>query len=45
MPVGLSCRRLKFDLGEVLEGVLDDAHILAEPLDLKVEADIQQHLG
>jgi signal transduction histidine kinase len=34
----------EFDLGEVLEGVLDDALILAEPLDLKVEADISKHL-
>ena len=41
----LKLSRVKFDLGEVLEGVLDDAHILAEPLDLKVEADIQQHLA
>ena len=28
----------------MLEGVLDDAHILAEPLGLKVEADIQNDL-
>ena len=40
----LELSRVRFDLGEVLEGVLDDAHILAEPLDLKVEADIQKHL-
>ena len=33
-----------FDLGEVLEGVLDDALTLAEPLDLTVEANIPKHL-
>ena len=36
--------KTKFELGEVLEGVLDDAHTLAEPLDLKVEANIPKHL-
>jgi signal transduction histidine kinase len=36
--------RAEFELGEVLEGVLDDALTLAEPLDLKVEADIPKHL-
>jgi len=34
----------KFELGEVLEGVLDDALTLAEPLDLTVEANIPKHL-
>jgi signal transduction histidine kinase len=34
----------EFDLSEVLEGILDDALTLAEPLDLKVEADVPQHL-
>jgi signal transduction histidine kinase len=33
-----------FDLGEVLEGVLDDAYTLAEPFNLKVEADVPKHL-
>jgi signal transduction histidine kinase len=36
--------KAEFDLGEVLEGVLDDALTLAEPLDLKVEANISKHL-
>ena len=36
--------KAKFELGEVLEGVLDDALTLAEPLDLTVEADIPKHL-
>ena len=40
----LELSKAEFDLGEVLEGVLDDALILAEPLDLKVEADIPKHL-
>jgi len=40
----LELSKAEFDLGEVLEGVLDDALILAEPLDLKVEADISKHL-
>jgi len=40
----LELLKTKFDLGEVLEGVLDDAITLAEPLDLKVEADIPKHL-
>jgi signal transduction histidine kinase len=40
----LELLKTKFDLGEVLEGVLDDATTLAEPLDLKVEADIPKHL-
>src|SRR5262249_45472635 len=34
----------KFDLAEVLEGVLDDALTLAEPLDVKVEADVPKQL-
>ena len=36
--------RAEFELGEVLEGVLDDAHTLADPLDLTVEANIPKHL-
>src|SRR5262249_50331384 len=36
--------KAEFDLSEVLEGVLDDALELAEPLDLKVEADVPKHL-
>ena len=40
----LELSKAEFELGEVLEGVLDDAHTLAEPLDLKVEADIPKHL-
>ena len=36
--------KAEFELGEVLEGVLDDALTLAEPLDLTVEADIPKHL-
>jgi signal transduction histidine kinase len=34
----------EFNLGEVLEGVLDDALTLAEPLDVKVEAEIAKRL-
>lgn len=34
----------EFDLSEVLEGVLDDAEALAEPLNLTVEADVPKHL-
>ena len=34
----------EFELRDVLEGVLDDAHTLAEPLDLTVEANIPKHL-
>jgi signal transduction histidine kinase len=34
----------EFDLSEVLEGVLDDALALAEPLNLTVEADVPKHL-
>jgi signal transduction histidine kinase len=40
----LELSKAEFELGEVLEGVLDDALTLAEPLDLKVEADIPKHL-
>jgi len=40
----LDLSKAEFDLGEVLEGVLDDALELAEPLDLKVEADVPKHL-
>jgi signal transduction histidine kinase len=36
--------KAEFDLNEVVEGVLDDALTLAEPLDLKVEADVPDHL-
>ena len=34
----------EFDLGEVLEGALDDALTLAEPLGLKVEAEVPKRL-
>jgi signal transduction histidine kinase len=40
----LEVSKADFDLSEVLEGVLDDAVTLAEPLDLKVEADVPKHL-
>ena len=40
----LELSKTEFDLGEVLEGVLDDALTLAGPLDLKVEADVPKHL-
>jgi signal transduction histidine kinase len=40
----LELSKAEFDLGEVLEGVLDDALTLAEPLDLKVEAEVPKHL-
>jgi signal transduction histidine kinase len=40
----LELSKTEFDFGEVLEGVLDDALTLAEPLDLKVEADVPKHL-
>jgi signal transduction histidine kinase len=36
--------KAEFELGEVLEGVLDDALTLAEPLNLTIEADIPKHL-
>jgi signal transduction histidine kinase len=41
----LELSKAEFKLGEVLEGVLDDAHTLAEPLDLKVEANIPKDLA
>jgi signal transduction histidine kinase len=41
----LELSKIKFDLADVLEGVLDDALELAKPLDLKVEADIPKHLA
>ena len=34
----------EFDLSELLEGVLDDARALAEPLNLTVEAEVPKHL-
>jgi len=34
----------EFDLSEVLEGIIDDALTLAEPLDLKVEVEVAKHL-
>lgn len=40
----LELSKAEFDLGEVLEGLLDDALVLAEPLDLKVEANVSKHL-
>jgi signal transduction histidine kinase len=40
----LKVSKIEFDLSEVLEGVLDDALELAEPLDLKVEANVPKHL-
>jgi signal transduction histidine kinase len=40
----LELSKTEFDLDELLEGVLDDAHVLAEPQDLKVEADVPKHL-
>jgi len=40
----LELSQAKFELGEVLEGILDDAHTLAEPLELTVEANIPKHL-
>ena len=40
----LELSKTEFDLEEVLEGVLDDALTLAEPLDLKVEADVPKYL-
>ena len=36
--------KAEFELGELLEGVLDDALTLAEPLNLTVEANIPEHL-
>jgi signal transduction histidine kinase len=40
----LDLSKVEFDLREVLEGVIDDALELAEPLDLKVETDVPKHL-
>jgi len=40
----LELHKSAFDLGELLEGVLDDARALAEPLDLTVEAEVPNHL-
>jgi signal transduction histidine kinase len=40
----LEMHRTEFDLSEVLEGMLDDARAIAEPLDLQVEADVASHL-
>jgi signal transduction histidine kinase len=40
----LELSKAEFNLSEMLEGVLDDALALAEPLDLKVEADVPKHL-
>jgi signal transduction histidine kinase len=40
----LELSKTEFELGELLEGVLDDALTLAEPLDLKVEADVPKPL-
>ena len=40
----LELHRTEFDLSEVLEGILDDARALAEPLELRVEADVASHL-
>ncbi len=40
----LELHRTEFDLSEVLEGMLDDARAIAEPLDLKVEADVASRL-
>ena len=40
----LDLSKTEVDLSEVLEGVVDDALTLAEPLDLKVEAVVPKHL-
>lgn len=40
----LELHKDEFDLSELLEGVLDDARALAEPLDLTVEAEVPKHL-
>ena len=40
----LELSKAEFNLSEMLEGVLDDALALAEPLDLRVEADVPKHL-
>ncbi len=40
----LELSKKEFDLSELLEGVLDDARALAEPMNLTVEAEIPPHL-
>jgi signal transduction histidine kinase len=40
----LELHNKEFDLSELLEGVLDDARALAEPLSLTVEAEVPEHL-
>jgi two-component system, OmpR family, heavy metal sensor histidine kinase CusS len=40
----LELHKDEFDLSELLEGVLDDARALAEPLDLTVEAEVPKRL-
>ncbi|MEO5754235.1 MAG: ATP-binding protein [Chthoniobacterales bacterium] len=40
----LELQRKDFDVSELLEGVLDDARALAEPLDLTIEADVPKTL-
>ena len=40
----LELQKDEFDLSELLEGVLDDARALAEPLDLTVEAEVPNRL-
>lgn len=40
----LELHKNEFDLSELLEGVLDDARALAEPLNLTVEAEVPPHL-
>ncbi len=40
----LELHKKEFDLSELLEGVLDDARALAEPLNLTVEAEVPEYL-
>ena len=40
----LELHKKEFDLSELLEGVLDDARALAEPLNLTVEAEVPKYL-
>src|SRR5215475_2080303 len=40
----LELSKTRIDLSELVEGVLDDALVLAEPQGLKVEADVPKHL-
>jgi len=40
----LDLHKDEFDLSELLEGVVDDARALSEPLELTVEAEIPKHL-